>query len=583
MKPSRAVVSNLARGAVLGLSLGAATAVSADVVLSPNPNPVKNLINVPLLGDPNAVNSVAFDNQGGIFVNTILSQGVQLKGVLTNSGADAVLHNGGKLLANDGGLIVKTLSASIVNDFLFQIGVDGRLANRDGGSITNNAEFSSTGRILNTGKAEFFNRGQAVLDPSFGGGFDNLLGASVVNTGGTALLDIGALFSNGLGARLRNENGAYMQSGALSNGSGADITNSNASFVNYGFLSNFSTLTNADAALFENIGQLANGLASTDTPTFRNQGGSRIINDALAQIVNATGGTFINDLASLVTNVGSFVNNGKILNAGGQFDVWDPADYGGPADPSAGVSGGGTFVQLAGNLVFNHGTMAQSMVDCQGGEITGIGHLNAMLRVSGGCTVGPGFSPGTLTLGGDLDFEGGTLAVQIAGLSAGLFDVLDVSGKAVFSGGTIEFSFEDGFVPNAGDRIPFLLADDLGGLDKVSFIARGLPGGLDLRLAAGANGLELLVGATPPSGAPEPQGLALVIAAVLAWRAASGNAGQRGCLLVARSRCPRTAASQTHNPKEVGPEVGRLWRSLKGGFGSPAVIRRTNLSPGPAR
>jgi hypothetical protein len=56
------------------------------------------------------------------------------------------------------------------------------------------------------------------------------------------------------------------------------------------------------------------------------------------------------------------------------------------------------------------------------------------------------------------------------------------------------------------------------------------------------------------------------------------EADHGGRLFLAGSRLPQTTASETHDPEEVGANVGQLWRILTGGFGSIRVDRLFKLT-----
>jgi len=124
-----------------------------------------------------------------------------------------------------------------------------------------------------------------------------------------------------------------------------------------------------------------------------------------------------------------------------------------------------------------------------GGTIKGDGTIISDVVVSGG-TILPGLSPGTLTIDGDLTFLDGLLEIEISGLGLGEYDILDVTGIADFDGGTILFSFTNGFLPSTGDSLSFLNAaggiadfnvnyDYIGALPGFEFSVSPVSGGLD--------------------------------------------------------------------------------------------------------
>jgi T5SS/PEP-CTERM-associated repeat protein len=92
------------------------------------------------------------------------------------------------------------------------------------------------------------------------------------------------------------------------------------------------------------------------------------------------------------------------------------------------------------------------------GVVSGSGTLTTG-RVSNHGFVSPGLSPGTIVIEGDYEqASDGVLEMQAAGLSDGQFDVLHVTGSATL-GGKIDVEFLNGYLPRAGDVIPFLTLD----------------------------------------------------------------------------------------------------------------------------
>ena len=143
------------------------------------------------------------------------------------------------------------------------------------------------------------------------------------------------------------------------------------------------------------------------------------------------------------------------------------------------------------------------------GTLAGSGVLNGNVTVRTGGLLSPGNSPGRLTVNGSVDFSGsGGLRIEVAGLAAGQFDQLVASGAASWSGGTIEFVFLDGFLPQQGDSIDFLSAASFSGLASASFSYVGAAAGFYFDVAPGANGLNFVAlnNALP---VPEPGAWAL--------------------------------------------------------------------------
>jgi hypothetical protein len=90
-----------------------------------------------------------------------------------------------------------------------------------------------------------------------------------------------------------------------------------------------------------------------------------------------------------------------------------------------------------------------------GGQIEGSGTLKGAVIVTGG-TVAPGNSPGTLHIDGNLSFDAAaTLAIDLAGTSAGQFDRIETTGTATLDG-TLTVQLLNAFAPSAGDSFDVL-------------------------------------------------------------------------------------------------------------------------------
>jgi T5SS/PEP-CTERM-associated repeat protein len=95
------------------------------------------------------------------------------------------------------------------------------------------------------------------------------------------------------------------------------------------------------------------------------------------------------------------------------------------------------------------------------GLINGNGTLMAASRVLNGGLISPGLSPGVIVIEGDYEQAAdGLLKMEAAGLNAGQFDVLHVTGNTSL-GGTLEVRFLNGYLPRTGDVIPFLKLDGI--------------------------------------------------------------------------------------------------------------------------
>jgi hypothetical protein len=112
------------------------------------------------------------------------------------------------------------------------------------------------------------------------------------------------------------------------------------------------------------------------------------------------------------------------------------------------------------------------------GEVSGSGTVAGDL-VNQSATVAPGNSPGVLTIDGDYTQQlAGTLALEIAGLTAGEeYDRLVVNGDATIDG-TVVIELIDGFIPQANDNFDVLDFNSFSGTPIFDFSLSQLAGGL---------------------------------------------------------------------------------------------------------
>ena len=101
-----------------------------------------------------------------------------------------------------------------------------------------------------------------------------------------------------------------------------------------------------------------------------------------------------------------------------------------------------------------------------------------------------------LTINGDLT-SNGKFIFEIAGLGTGQYDELKINGGALFTGGTFEFVFTNGFIPVSGNSWDFLFAGTYSGQDKLNYVFNGLAPGLQGNVSFNANKWSLNVTSVP--------------------------------------------------------------------------------------
>lgn len=228
----------------------------------------------------------------------------------------------------------------------------------------------------------------------------------------------------------------------------------------------------------------------------RNQSGSGTINVKSGGMV-----TIENNANSFGVFMAPTANAGIAeLNVDGSDSLFDAGKV-----LYVGVDGGPANSAIANVTITNDGAVkADKIVVGGGGTISGDGSLIGERIVNNGGTIGPGVSPGTLTIDGNYEMIDGVLEIEIAGLNSGEFDLLDITGTANLSGGTILFSFVDRFLPQADDPLLEIITAG-GGLTigkNVNFAFQGVDESFELAVVAEDTGLrfDALNDALPPAG-----------------------------------------------------------------------------------
>ena len=164
-------------------------------------------------------------------------------------------------------------------------------------------------------------------------------------------------------------------------------------------------------------------------------------------------------------------------------------------------------------------TIATLAVHVQlGGKLLGGGRVVGNVLREGG-TVGPGFSPGVLTVDGNYTEVGadGTLLMEVGGMLLGdEYDQLNVTGDVTLAGKLVVRFGINGFAPHAGDEFAFL---HIGGMLNGAFShieIENLAPGFQFDLIPSNGGLSFHALYDGVS-VPEPATLMLMILAAAGW------------------------------------------------------------------
>lgn len=299
---------------------------------------------------------------------------------------------------------------------------------------------------------------------------------------GSVLLDGGSTFTNAAGAQF-TVGSSLSGSSQLAKGGGANA------FINEGTLIKESTQTLTISAPCTNHGVISISAGTVDiNGTFNNLSGTTLTDGTYdltgvlklkdadiahlagtakitlrgtnAAILNrATSADALANLATVASECFLSLRNGRELTTttplsnAGTIAIGDASAVGGGAGK---LTVGGGYTQTAGTMLLDGGTLeAPGGIDIQAGTLGGTGTLSGEVVNAG--TVAPGLSPGILAIaGGYTQLAGGTLAVELAGLTAGTgFDQLQVTGTAALAG-TLSVSLLNGFQPAPSDTFEIM-------------------------------------------------------------------------------------------------------------------------------
>ena len=394
----------------------------------------------------------------------------------THSGALTITGNNVSLINTSGGTAQSFADGSTVNGQLNLFGAAATFGDVTINSMLNYTAGSATitaGKTLTLGAAS----AETISGVTVGGA------GTLLNQGALTLNTVtisGSLDNKGTlnigGAAITQVNGATLAltSGTVNLGAGATLKK-NTGTLDWigGTLAGTGALTTIGGATFNIVGAGARvlngptlGVANLTLP-----GGSLTVQ---AGTLNAGGTTTVTAGTLLDVLGGTFTTGGGTVNVNGTFHA-----------------GGGTI--NAGTLNVNGGGLLFG-----GGSITG--------NVFNNGTVGPGNSPGTLTIIGNYtQGAGGTLAAELGGTTAGAtYDVLNVTGTATLNG-TLALSLFGAYTGAVGDLYTLINAGTVSGTFSSLSVPAGyvftqnyLPGQLDVLL--GTVGLAGTAGSSAGTG-----------------------------------------------------------------------------------
>jgi T5SS/PEP-CTERM-associated repeat protein len=196
-------------------------------------------------------------------------------------------------------------------------------------------------------------------------------------------------------------------------------------------------------------------------------------------IVGADGTGTVN-----VTNGGTVIGSFDSVGPKGTVRIdnakWDTKDF---------------IIRNMGKVTLNNGTIeADDTFNLNfGGRLEGTGYVDTPEATLDG-TIAPGVQVdapkgpqqasaiGTLTFGGNVDFGSATLEIEVGGLAEGSYDVIHATGAVNLQNATVVFSFVDGFLPQTGDTVPYLMADAGVTIDNLAMEFEGVAEGFQFEV-----------------------------------------------------------------------------------------------------
>ncbi len=363
-------------------------------------------------------------------------------GTLMNT-SGGQLYNYATLTNNSGGTV--TNAGDFENDFALNNdgtlnNLRGKFSNQAGGTITNTGTFGNDSTLDNAGSIR--NDSEGTLDNY--GTLTNDHGGRLTNAGfleNADTLDNSGALNNNNGGTLQSD-GTLNNYGTLNNNSGGTLTNSRF-LSNQGLLKNAGTLSNDSGTLFYNYDRLTNS------------SGGAITNDGYME----NDGTLANNHGGTITNSAYMRNKGTLNNAGildnyGTLDNTSSASIinTGTVWVVAGqaLHNDGLYKQPAGSTVIDGSLFSSTLVQIDGGTLSGTGTITGNVFLGG--RLSPGDSPGTLSINGDYtQSHSGTFFAELAGLTPGTqYDQVVVSGNASLNG-TLDVVLLSGFTVQVGD------------------------------------------------------------------------------------------------------------------------------------
>ena len=364
------------------------------------------------------------------------------------------------------------------------------------GTLTVNGPLSWTGATI-SGAGTFNSNGGATLSGGLKtlqspGRVMNLSGTSTWSAGGidlyfTAVLTntVGSTFTNTFSGEMRTPSdtgGTFNNAGTFTKNTSSGTTTIQPVFNNTGIVNVDTGTLSLSGGVTQHSGATLTGgnWNVTGGSTLNINTGSNIttLGSSASVTLDGAGSSFAKVTTALATNQGNFTlkNNRDLTTAGAYANSGTTRVEDSTTVMTIGSGGSAAYTQTIGETVLVGGAIIDASVfNLNSGELKGNGTIASSVVTGGTNTIAPGFSPGALTIEGNLTLSAGsTLEMEIGGLTQGtLYDYLDVNGALTLAG-LLNLSFLNDFQNSLSMGSLFTLAtSDAAVLGSFSNVANG--------------------------------------------------------------------------------------------------------------
>jgi hypothetical protein len=352
--------------------------------------------------------------------------------------------------------------------------------NASGANLFSGGLSMAAGSQVNGATGTSINLGSAPLSLAGAGTF-NLNSVSLSNAGATTVV---------AGQTLSLTGSALSTSQAFNNGGAVTLSASTLSLGNGGSFNaaTFNVGTGSSLSFAGGSNNFSGASSTTGAGTVQLGAGTYAGTGSLSLGTTTTVAASVNFAPALTNSNTMTLANGVTLTAAAGYTQ------------TAGTTALGAVSGESANIT------APTGVAINGGSLKGSGTITGNLAV-GTATLAPGFSPGTLTVTGNLTLApSSTTVMELGGSAAGTYDVINVSGNAALNG-ALNVVYWGGYTgATAATSFPVMRYGSSSGsfatttLPAASYSMSYGPGSAVLNFASGAVLPPAIPLAAPPSG-----------------------------------------------------------------------------------